>query len=610
VPETQPVANKETEAQPATGQTGQEPEKTAEPAPALADEMKDFDLTAEIKVKNVKYLEGEIKDASLYLTVSKAGEILVLPMIFKTPGEGIFRVNGAFDNSSGIPKFVGKFDASGKSLKDVFKWLNLESQNLKFDNLKDYSLYSDILLLPNSITLNNFYLNLSNDQSEFLGELNIDNAGKSTNVTSRFNISRFNIDDYFLTSGQNVYLSPGPLIKKLLWLNDLSANSDASFSFDKLIYKGEEFPEQSVELRFGRGYLEIRDLKLKSEKTDLVANLTVDISDKNQEFNLGISANNFHYNAGDAMQKNRNFIDQFFALPSLEGFRGKVEINLNNLKIDDLEIQNVKLGGRLKDGSIESSELTCDLYGGNLAYKGSIGIKQNKIINGNLSLTNASLQPLLSDLININNVSGIANISASITALASKKEDFAKQLTTEIKFSANAPSIGGYGLNDLVRKMFALQTYHQELQNPEKILFDPQATTIFKQASGTIQINSGKEGRLRANVTAPAVNGILSGTVNAESNSIDALFNAIFLTGSREKQTPINIATNLKGKINALSQSTNLDQVRQYLGLAKKSEKVETAPQVEEEPMQEKSQLIQTPASAPAPQATQPIPAQ
>ena len=80
--------------------------------------------------------------------------------------------------------------------------------------------------------------------------------------------------------------------------------------------------------------------------------------------------------------------------------------------------------------------------------------------------------------------------------------------------------------------------------------------------------SNGKEGKLRINVSAPAVNGIISGSVNLVTNSADVLFNAIFLTGTRQKQTPINIATNLKGNISALSQSTNMDQARQYLGLS------------------------------------------
>lgn len=542
----------------------------------LTKKIKDFDLTAEIKIKNTKYLEGEIKDADLYLTISKEGEILVLPLIFRIPGEGIFRVNGALDNSSIMPKFVGKFDASGKNLSEIFKWLKIESQNLKYDNLRQYSLYSDILLLPNSATLNNFYLNLNNGSSEFLGELKIDSSSKISNIISRFKVSNLNLDDYFLTSAQNIYFSPGSLLKKLLWLNNISIANDISLNFDKLTYKKEEFPDQSIKLRFGRGYIELVNLVLKSTDTDLKAALSIDISDKNPKFEISIDADNFLYTTiqksellpDDSVKKSsRNFFDQFFALPSLEGFNGKVSLNFKSLKLDDLEIKNAKLDGKLKDGNIENSILAGDIYDGNLSYKGMLGIKLNKTINGNLSLDNASLRPLLDDLFGIKNVSGIVNIAASITSVASVKEEFSKQLVSEVKFTANSPTVEGYGLNDLVRKMFSPQSYINELRQPQNILINPEAITIFKQASGTVQINNGKDGKLRINVSAPAINGILAGSFKADDRTADLLFNAIFLTGSRQKQTPINIAINLKGNTNNLMQSSNIDQVRQYLGL-------------------------------------------
>jgi hypothetical protein len=233
-----------------------------------------------------------------------------------------------------------------------------------------------------------------------------------------------------------------------------------------------------------------------------------------------------------------------------------------------LEIKNFKLVGKLKDGDLNDSEFSCDLYEGKVTYKGLLGIKINKTINGNLQFNNASLQPLLSDTIGINNVSGVANISASVTALAGKKEEFTKELSTEIKFNANSPTVEGYGLSELVKKMFDPENNRASLNDPEKILINPNSSTTFKQASGTIQVANGKKGKLRINVTAPAVNGIISGSVNLVTNSADVLFNAIFLTGSRQKQSPINIATNLKGNISALSQSTNMDQARQYLGLS------------------------------------------
>jgi len=534
--------------------------------------IKDFDVAAEIKIKSTKYMNGEVKNIDLYATISNNGEIMFLPIVFEIPGEGKLRTNGILFQENDLPKFIGKFDIQGNKLKDIFQWLGIESQNLKFDNLKNYMVYSDIFLAPNNILLNNFYLNLNSDESELLGEIKIDTSSKTTYINNSFHISKFNIDDYFLVSGQNVYLSPGSLLKKLLWLNEISTNNNFDLTFDKITYKGENFTNQSVKLIFGQGYFEIKDLHLESEKTDLMANLIVDIRDRNPKFDMSISANSFYYkynnsNLQDEAAHKNNFADQFFALPSLEDFNGSVSLKFNTLSLDGIEIGNAKLTGKIDNGNIAISELNCEIYNGILSYKGNIGIGNNKVFNGNLSLNNVSLEKLLPDLVGVNNIYGIANISASILASANKKSEFTSNFVSTANFSSNS-AVLGYGLSDIVQKTFYKQYYKDDLQDPEKILFNPKSSTLFTEASGTIKANKNKDNSFKINLKATAANGILSGKFDLDQNSIDSTLNIIFLTGNAQKQIPINIATSIKGEFGNIMTSSNLDQLKQYIGIS------------------------------------------
>jgi hypothetical protein len=593
----------------------------------LTKKIKNFDLSAEIKIKNVKYLNGQIRDASLYLTASKEGEILVMPLIFQIPGEGVLRMNGAIDNHSIAPKFVGKIDVVGKSLGDVFKWLQIYSQNLKFDNLKNYTLYSDVLLLPDSISLNSLYLSLNNNGSEMLGELKVGNLGKSINTAGRFQISKFDVDDYFFTSSQNIYLAPGSLLKKLLWLNNITVSSDFDLNFDKLIYKDEVFNNQKTKLRFGHGYFEIYELSLNSDNTDLQASLAVDISSSIPKFNLKINADKLHYKTSQMNFVNRdgsvketedrNFFDQLYALPSIEDFSGKIALEFDDLEIDGVSMKNAKLSGMLKEGNITNAEALFDIYDGNLTYNGFLGVKLRKTINGNIVLRNASINPLLRDIFGIKNIYGIANVSANVTSVAANKSEFASNLTSEVKFSSNAPYIEGYGLSDLIKKMLYPTINAEELRDPEKILVNKDARTVFKQARGNFQISGGENGKVKIDVSAPAMNAILSGNLDPEKPSIDVLFNAIFITGNSRKQTPINIATSLKGPTDNISQSTNMDQAKQYLGLMKidkpsnpnslipSQENIQPAPAIQNPPMQN-GPAFENPQAIPNQQNTAP----
>lgn len=543
----------------------------------LTKRINNIDLNAEIKAKNVKYLNGQIHDLSLYLTASNEGKILVMPLIFQIPGEATLRLNGAIDNDSANPKFVGKIDGSGKNLGDSLKWLQINSQNLKFENLKDYVLYSNIILLPDSILLNNLYFSLNNNNNEILGELTVKNYAKGANSAGKFMISNFRVDDYFFTSAQNIYLSPGSLLKKLLWLNNLTTSGDFDLKFDKLFYKDEIFKNQNTKFRFRHGFLEVYDMYLNSEKSDLNAKFLVDISEIIPRFNLNISGNKLYYETPQVNfvskegavneTKNRNFFDQIYGLPSIEDFSGKIDINVTDLKVDGLQIDDFKLIGALKDGNINNATSSFKIYSGDFNYSGFLGIKLRKTINGNFTLLNAEITPLLSDIFGIKNIHGVANFSASVTSVASHKDEFLSDLSSEVKFSSRAPYIDGYGLSDLVRKMLYRNEFREELVKPENILLNKNARTVFKQASGNFSISGGQNGRIKIDVSAPAMNAILSGTFEPAKNSLDLLFNAIFITGTSKKQTPINIATSLKGKINEPLESTNIDQVKQYLGL-------------------------------------------
>jgi hypothetical protein len=279
----------------------------------------------------------------------------------------------------------------------------------------------------------------------------------------------------------------------------------------------------------------------------------------------------------------KNFFDRFFSLPSLEGFNGKIDLNFKNLTIDESKIGNFLLSGKLVSGNISKSEISCDIYGGSLSYKGLFGLQSSKTFNGNLNFNNVSLKPFLTDFVGITQVGGTANISASLSFMADKKSTFANQLTTEIKFSISSPSITGYGLSDLAKKMFSTPINRAELANPKTILLNPKANSVFKEANGSIAIRNGREGKMRVNLSAPAINAVLSGVIDSQRKEADLLFNAIFLSGNRKQPTPINIATNTKGKFNNLAQSTNMDQVYQFLDLQPEGSTDVLIPQAEPE---------------------------
>jgi hypothetical protein len=544
----------------------------------LNNQNSDLDLKATIQIKNAKYLGAKLTDFNLSATSFDQYSIFINPITFNLL-DATAKITGVLKNEDDF-KFIGQIEVKGDKLKDLFANIKIESQNLKYDSLTSYALRSNVLILPNLTSLDNLSFDLSG-KNKFLGNIKIDNSKKISNVTSTFTIDEFNVDDYFLISGQNSYLSSGLLINKIFWLNNIACNHKVNLTFNKLIYKNELFENQTIDMEFGQGYLSVNNLLLKSNDTDLTAALALDIRGSTPLLAISLVANKFHYQtaltnnqqpgitdqlapASSSNSKN-NFIDQFFALPSLTGVDGKVNLKIDNLILDQIEAKNLKIIGQIKDGTIDFSDFNAEIIGGKMEYKGSVIIRSEKLINGNIALSNINLRPMLSGLFGLNNVDGVSNIAASIRASGDNKKDFVRDIESTIKFSVRSLEIDGYGLTNLVTKLFDPLNNLQDLATPETILFNKDAKTIFDKTSGELNISKTSENKFRANINSLAINAVVLGNINLVQRDVDLNANIIFLTGTRQKQIPLNIVSTIRGYSDNLSQNTNLDQVKQYL---------------------------------------------
>ena len=564
----------------------------------LISSLKDFDVITDIKIKNLRFFESDFKECDIYLTLNKNGKIMILPAIIKTPGEGSFYIRGIVENTQ-IPKFVGSIDYKGKNLGKILKWLNAESSNVKFENFGEFRFYANLLMLPNFTYLNEIYFNLNKNETEVFGESKIIRENKNTLITSNFEITNFNVDKHFIfNSGKNNLLGKASLIKKTMWLNNINSYSQLGLNFNKITYNREDFIDQKINLKFNRGYFNINNLILKSEQTDLNLNLVIDISNKTPILDFKISGPKLNYLASvkpsnakqdedpdsntaklkenlnniteifkNNLRKNHDFLESFYRIPSLESFNGKIDVDINEIDMDHKILKEVKFYGELKNGTIDAIKSSWQTYGGTFNYTGLIDVKENKIINGKVISKNINLAELFKDLFAIDSIGGIANISANLLSVANSKSEFLKDLKSEIKFNIAQPMITGFGINDLVNKMFNIKAYQKELQFPEKILFNAEAKSFFKQARGNITFKNNEDGKIRVEFFAPAVNSLLTGSINPEKQNFDWLFNALFLTGNTQKTTPINLAIRIKGSPQEYTNTANTNQIRQYLGL-------------------------------------------
>jgi hypothetical protein len=573
--------------------------------------ISNLDITAEINIKEVNIFRKNIANLDLFLN-SDRDRINIDSANFEIPnlGKVDFTAFYSITKTSKLPKIIADFKITGEDFGSALKWLGFESSNIKFDYLKNYQIISKLVALPNRILFDQFYLNLNEAKNEFFGKIDYSNNQKTKIFNSFLKITNFNYDDFFLTANSNYYFGNGQLLRKLFWLNDISYENNVKAEIKNFSYNQQKFDSDSqLDFSIGQGFFRINKMNLKSDKNDFTAALNIDISAEKPFLDIKINAKKIdlaeffaekkksenisekpsEQNLADQIkqdilaekndQKNINqsktkrpnsILSYLLMMPDLDGFEGEINLNFDQLNLTQSSFSDFKFLGKMIAGRIENSNLHCKAYSGNFDYSGLISIKHVKTINGSFILKKIQLSELLNDIIGLDKISANANIVGNINFEAiNQDQNLANKIKSEIKFNASDIKIKSFGLANLVNKMFYANSYRNELLEFEKVIFNKALDTSFSKANGEIEIKKNQPAKIFANLSAPAINQVLSGKIDFSKNNIDAISNIIFITGSSQKTIPINIAIAMKGNFNNLNFSNNFDQIRSYLGLEK-----------------------------------------
>lgn len=548
---------------------------------------KDFDLIAEIKADFVRYKNNSLGNLNIYVNAYNRGEILIAPLSFDFPGEGKFYANGILSKEESV-KFVGKIHVLGKDFSALSNNSAFESKT-KFDVIKDYELYSDVALSPSRIELYNFFLRLEDGPSEISGIVNFDISNSVPTINAELSVNEIDATKYLENFKIAEYINGGILLRKVFWLNEVDYNGFFKLKFDKIHYKSQEFKHNSGNFSISRGKIGLNNVVLNKDLSKIESSLIVDISKNTPYLEFRLNADNLEI-ANDSSAKSSDKIinefelskmnSQFFKLTSLEGFSGILNVNLPNFKFKNRDLKDVAIKSNLNNGIFEGLSISFKNLASKFDYAGTLGIKQTRTLSGILKIDNINISSIL-NIADINNVSGISNMASSFSSYGKNGGELIKNLEGEVKANINGLVVGGFGLNDLVQKMFLPKKYFLELKEPNLVLENKDAKTVFQKSSASIKVKDGVAD-VKSNISGLAFNSVLSGKINLTDYESNLMLNTIFITGTRKKQIPINIATNFNGKFNNLSNITNYDQILQYLGL----KKVEKAPVINKQETQ------------------------
>lgn len=525
--------------------------------------FENLDFGAKIKIKTARYYGGDLQNINCEF-VTQQNDLILQTMSADTPSGGVLKASGKILSENDLAKFVGKIEANGKNLQNTLEWLGIKLQNLKPESLGEYTLQADLLMLPSFNVLNNFNLNVNGGKNIIYGLIKVDDSAGISNLNANLRVSYLDYDSYFMKDTTNIYLSSGSLLKKLLWLNSISTSRDFAITFDDLIYDQNQFSNQGFKVKVSQGNLKIYDINITSPKVDLRGSVEVDITNS-PILNVDLRSDALAFNLKTENYKNRNLLDQFLNLPSLDEFNGSLKMEINNLDVDGWRASNISISGPLKFGIIDFDNFTLKAHNGDAKFKGSVIIKDQKTVSVSLELVGVNGGGVLNDLLGITNIKGVTNISTVINSVAANKDEFLKNLDAKGQFIAQNVVINGFGIYDLAVKMAQYKKFYSDLINPDEILYNPESSSNMTDVSGAFAIRKGNKDQFSIKTSSAGINSVVAGEFDVTNQTVDGGANFVFITGTRKAQVPIKIATNFKGKAGEIQRTNNFAQIDEYL---------------------------------------------
>ena len=196
------------------------------------------------------------------------------------------------------------------------------------------------------------------------------------------------------------------------------------------------------------------------------------------------------------------------------------QLKLGQLKAVNAKVANIQVGLNAKGGLLRLYPLEAQLYGGGYSGDAALDVKTDTPkLSLNEKLTNVNVGPLLKDMLDKELVSGVADISAAVTANGVAPEKIMKTLNGTAQFSFKDGAVTGVNFGQMIREAYA----KIKKQPPP-----PKTTnsTDFAAMSGSVKVVNGVVRNDDLDVKSPLLRIGGKGSVDLPKQKINYLVNA------------------------------------------------------------------------------------
>ncbi|MGZ8241540.1 MAG: AsmA family protein, partial [Methylobacter sp.] len=205
-----------------------------------------------------------------------------------------------------------------------------------------------------------------------------------------------------------------------------------------------------------------------------------------------------------------------FPVETLRKLNANGELSLGKLKINSLNMQDIRLKLSAKNGIVTTQQTVNQFYQGSYAGNLNLDARSNvPVLSLNEKITQVQIEPLLKDFNSEARMSGVANASAQLQGRGNTSDELKSSLHGQINFLFKDGVIKGFNLQKIIDNSKAL------IKGAPLPTDNKNDQTVFSQIAGTATVNNGviQNNDLVAVSSKLRVNG--EGNVNLKSEQLD-----------------------------------------------------------------------------------------
>ncbi len=291
----------------------------------------------------------------------------------------------------------------------------------------------------------------------------------------------------------------------------------------------------NLKLKGSTEFIEVTQLKVNFDDTTLTGKATIHNFEKpaiTYDLNItGIDADRYLPPPSDVVEESPPVAAETdepeLPLDTLRDLNIDGKFSMGNLKVSNLNVNDIRADLKAKNGVIRLYPLGMKLYSGE--YKGDIKLNVTKnvpVISLNEKISGVQAGKLLKDLMDDDLISGTANIQAKVTAQGLTPEKITKTLNGNANFLFSDGAVKGLNLAHMLRKAKA------KLKG--KSLPDSDVKkTDFAKLSGSFLIKNGVVSNSDLKAALPFARVTGEGTVDLPKESLNYLVMAKVVNTSK-----------------------------------------------------------------------------